>query len=345
MKLFLLSLIAYVLAMATYASGGPTTQPESKAAYIKPNADLAPLIVAAKAGQVLECTPNSTYTVKSTCGPTAVGVTVHANGSKITLTASPGASSNFAVHAAHFQVTGATFVAGLIVFRDYADSCTVANCEFQKCWTAFQTDIGGSNASILNCKIDGTQKVGIYVDQSGSLIDSCYLGPSDLEYSLRYEISSKNVKLNGAKLQNSTVYNPRNATNGSKDAIGIRVGDNVFLSNCTVTGDIRVGQQPKTPPWPTPTTYCAGTVLSGITINGISDTMYALIVYEGSQVTTHWCSPYAMYAMSVGSNSILTSDDSTHWFPHNTTCKPLISVSSTGAHSEVNTVNKEQPAK
>lgn len=350
----ILSFLAYVLASAAHANAAPTTEPIAsakvvvappKVAYIPDGTDLAPLINTAKAGQVLECTPNATYPVKSTCGPASIGVTLHLNGSKLNLTASPGSSTNFSVHAAHFLVSGGTFVGGLVVFRDYADSLAVSNCEFQKCWTAVQTDIGGTNASVLACKIDGTSKVGIYIDQSGSLIDSCYLGPSDLEYSLRYEISSKNVKLDGAKLQNSTVYNPRNATNGSKDAIGIRVGDNVFLNNCTVTGDIRVGQAPKTPPWPNPATYCNGTVLTGITINGISDTMYALVCYQGCTVTTHWCSPYAMYAMTVGSNSILTSDNSTHWFPANTACKPLISVSSTGRHSEFETVNKEMPAK
>lgn len=292
-------------------------------------ADLAPLI---EAGGPITLVNGGTYTLSRTVTPGAACV-INGGGSTINFTVSPGASSNVTVYKPNFSIDNVTINGATTAFRIYSTNASFTNVTFNYPMTAVQTDLGAAAISMVNCVITKSKKVGVYITCSGSITGGS-IGPSDIEYSIRFEINSNNVKLSGFTVSNCVITNPHTS---DKDAVGIRVGDGVQFRGCTITGDIRIGQEPK-PNNSTPGQFCANFLIDSCTILGIVDAVSGIEVYNGCTGTISNTTITATYPISIGADSIVTVSNNIHNVPPtNTTTHNLIDISSQGKWTEAGT--------
>lgn len=369
----ILSFVAYVLAAVAYANAAPpTTQAGSQPqlwldgwsaaggvvvdptpippdpAYIASGTDLAPLVTNAAADSTLNCDPKGTYLGNGTFGPKNAGVTVQLNGAKWNLKGAVGSGTNISVNADNFSILNGMLAGtdstgnptATVIIRTKGKNTKVDGCVFAKCGTGLQTDVGATGAVLSNSKITASLKVGAYFDQSGFTVQNCSIGKSDKEYGLRVTMPSSGTKPIGWQIIDTSIDNPRDATNTSKDGVGVREGDGI-IKGLTCNNDIRIGQDPAAGTPVTPGQYCNLTI-SWCTFTNIPVGMYGVAIYQGSIVQLSNTSITAQDCVGVGKNSTLAAVDCTHVVPTGAPTKPFIAGSSQGKYQEVGTKTVQQ---
>jgi SdrD B-like domain len=177
---------------------------------------------------------------------------------------------------------------------------------------AFKTLPGGINATCAGNTVGVTTTVSVYCDQNNvSVLNNVLAGSID-EYAVRFELGGPDGKTmcSGATLSGNTIHD----ISSVKDAVGIRVFQNVYCLRNISYGDFRWGQVPGTGDSPT---YKVGQYASGsMTANQIlgNGNIISLIeVYQGVSLLLTGniiTNPYAP-AVSADVYSVVTMSDNT----------------------------------
>lgn len=198
-----------------------------------------------KGGETLLLNPKSVYNVNlpSPLEWKAKDVTLDAQGAAVTYTLAVG-SSIHKMEAAGCSVKNmrVTPPAESVVFRVYADGCTVDTCTLlAPCATFCFADDGGTDATFKQCNVSKTTSVSIYSQTSGTDILNNVLSCSDREVVVRVDCNSNKVAPDDILIQGNALH--------SKGGVNLKgAGElRVLGKNCKVIQNgfydyLRVGQ-------------------------------------------------------------------------------------------------------
>lgn len=251
--------------------------------YIANGADLKPIIEAAKKGDSISCQPKTGLYRLSGTTTIPAGVSVYLNGSALACTVTPGSNSNFIMgagsllngahvtKAATFVTTGGKGVQVHNVFSDDykpgANATDWAGVSVRFIDSELVDTDDSPNTDIQGCWIGITVSQGIYITNN-FFLNNCRFSGSTQEYGFRTEVTgpkNDNRCQFGIAQNCQFLYVP---TNGKGSTIGIRMAGpangkagSITFRNCFIQSNIRVGQQPASPPWPADATAYANNII------------------------------------------------------------------------------------